>query len=86
MVNKPLIRPYFLGGVALGGVARISMIFWAEKSLLVPLAVTTTCQALQKDVAPEKFLQTFQNFTKPVFPTEAKHKKIPGRHRKVPFF
>ena len=25
MVNKPLIRPYFLGGVALGGVARISM-------------------------------------------------------------
>ena len=23
MVNKPLIRPYFLGGVALGGVARI---------------------------------------------------------------
>ena len=27
MVNKPLIRPYFLGGVALGGVARIPMIF-----------------------------------------------------------
>ena len=26
MVNKPLVRPYFLGGVALGGVARISMI------------------------------------------------------------
>ena len=26
MVNKPLIRPYFLGGVALGGVARIPMI------------------------------------------------------------
>ena len=25
MVNKPLIRPYFLGGVALGGVARIPM-------------------------------------------------------------
>ena len=29
MVNKPLIRPYFWGGVALGGggVARIPMIF-----------------------------------------------------------
>ena len=27
MVNKPLIRPYFLGGgVALGGVARIPLI------------------------------------------------------------
>ena len=26
MVNKPLIRPYFLGGIALGGVARIPMI------------------------------------------------------------
>ena len=26
MVNKPLIRPYFLGGVALGGLARIPMI------------------------------------------------------------
>ena len=26
MVNSPLIRPYFLGGVALGGVARIPMI------------------------------------------------------------
>ena len=26
MVNKPLIRPYLLGGVALGGVARIPMI------------------------------------------------------------
>ena len=25
MVNKPLIRPYFWGGVALGGVARIPM-------------------------------------------------------------
>ena len=25
MVNKPLIRPYFLGGVALGGLARIPM-------------------------------------------------------------
>ena len=25
MVNKPLIRPYFLVGVALGGVARIPM-------------------------------------------------------------
>ena len=27
MVNKPLIRPYFWGGVALGGVARIPMIY-----------------------------------------------------------
>ena len=27
MVNSPLIRPYFLGGVALGGVARIPLIF-----------------------------------------------------------
>ena len=26
MGNKPLIRPYFWGGVALGGVARIPMI------------------------------------------------------------
>ena len=26
MVNKPLIRPYFLGGVALGGAARIPLI------------------------------------------------------------
>ena len=26
MVNNPLIRPYFLGGVALGGVARIPLI------------------------------------------------------------
>ena len=26
MVNSPLIRPYFLGGVALGEVARIPMI------------------------------------------------------------
>ena len=25
MVNKPLIRPYFLGGVALGGAARIPL-------------------------------------------------------------
>ena len=25
MVNNPLIRPYFLGGVALGGVARIPL-------------------------------------------------------------
>ena len=25
MVNKPLIKPYFLGGVALGGVARIPL-------------------------------------------------------------
>ena len=25
MVNKPLIRPFFLGEVALGGVARIPM-------------------------------------------------------------
>ena len=35
MVNKPLIRPYFLGGVALGGVARIPMIIslagWATE-------------------------------------------------------
>ena len=29
MVNKPLIRPCFLGGVALGGVARIPMNFVA---------------------------------------------------------
>ena len=27
MVNKPLIRPYFLGGVALRGVARIPLIY-----------------------------------------------------------
>ena len=33
MVNKPLIRPYFLGGVALGGVARIPLI--SGKSRLV---------------------------------------------------
>ena len=26
MVNSPLIRPYFLGGVALGGAARIPLI------------------------------------------------------------
>ena len=26
MVNKPLIRPYFLEGVALGGAARITLI------------------------------------------------------------
>ena len=26
MVNKPLIRPYFVGGVALAGVARIRLI------------------------------------------------------------
>ena len=32
MVNKPLIRPYLLGGgVALGGVARIPMIFTIPK-------------------------------------------------------
>ena len=32
MVNKPLIRPYFLGGVALGGgVARIPMINLSER-------------------------------------------------------
>ena len=31
MVNKPLIRPYFLGGVALGGVARIPLIFNGPK-------------------------------------------------------
>ena len=30
MVNKPLIRPYFLGGVALGGAARIP--FWVAVS------------------------------------------------------
>ena len=34
MVNKPLIRPYFLGGVALGGVARISMNFLGLKITL----------------------------------------------------
>ena len=27
MVNSPLIRPYFLGGLALGGAARIPLIF-----------------------------------------------------------
>ena len=27
MVNKPLIRPYLLGGVALGGAARIPLIY-----------------------------------------------------------
>ena len=36
MVNKPLIRPYFLGGVALGGAARIPLIdllvWWLEKN------------------------------------------------------
>ena len=35
MVNKPLIRPYFLGGgVALGGVARIPLIFATMKKKL----------------------------------------------------
>ena len=37
--NKPLIRPYFLGGVALGGVARIPLIcflvFWGATQLTV---------------------------------------------------
>ena len=28
MVNQPLIRPYFLGGVALGGAARIPLKTW----------------------------------------------------------
>ena len=37
MVNKPLIRPYFLGGVALGGVARIPMTLpWFEVADLSP--------------------------------------------------
>ena len=31
MVNKPLIRPYFLGGVAFGGVARIPLKVSNEK-------------------------------------------------------
>ena len=35
MVNKPLIRPYFWGEVALGGVARIPMM--VSKSGAVPL-------------------------------------------------
>ena len=30
MVNKPLIRPYFWWGVALGGVARIPMILYGN--------------------------------------------------------
>ena len=34
MVNKPLIRPYFLRGVALGGVARIPMILFHLTSLI----------------------------------------------------
>ena len=34
MVNKPLIRPYSWGGVALGGVARIPLIF-AKPPLVV---------------------------------------------------
>ena len=33
MVNKPLINPYFLGGVALGGVARIPMTFTKKNQL-----------------------------------------------------
>ena len=32
-VNKPLIRPYFWGGVALGGVARIPMIITLPKRM-----------------------------------------------------
>ena len=32
MVNKPLIRPYFWGGVALGGVARIPLNLKANPS------------------------------------------------------
>ena len=40
MVNKPLIRPYFWGGVALGGVARIPMmnpggVFFKENSHMI---------------------------------------------------
>ena len=36
MVNKPLRRPSFLGGVALGGVARIPMtICWKFRVLFV---------------------------------------------------
>ena len=34
MVNKPLIRPYFLGWVALGGVARILLILTKHVPLL----------------------------------------------------
>ena len=30
MVNKPLIRPYFFGGVALGGAARIPLICFGK--------------------------------------------------------
>ena len=43
MVNKPLIRPYFLGGVALGGVARIPMIKWG----VAPQLVTSPWMGLQ---------------------------------------
>ena len=36
MVNKPLLNPYFLGGVALGGAARIPLNFvTGHQTLLV---------------------------------------------------
>ena len=34
MVNKPLTRPYFLGGVALGGAARIPLILRVHFKIL----------------------------------------------------
>ena len=46
MVNKPLIRPYFFGGVALGGAARIPLIYF------LPLSTMFDSSALEdyKDV------------------------------------
>ena len=36
MVNKPLLRPYFLGGVALGGAARIPLIIRSFIRVITP--------------------------------------------------
>ena len=39
MVNKPLIRPYFLGGGSFGGVARIPMMFWFKHPIPISWAI-----------------------------------------------
>ncbi len=54
MVNSPLIKPYFWGGVALGGVARIPMTIGYCYDLY-KVAISWEFEVMQKDVAMLNF-------------------------------
>ncbi len=63
MVNNPLIRPYFLGGVALGGgPARIPM-KWSPENLLIPSFCrfrTQRSRETTRNFEPQFLLRTSQ--------------------------